>query len=333
MKVAVVGLGWWGKEIIRCISRSARFTVVYGVDPMPPSGIEAFAEEFKFALESDLERVLKDADVEGVILATPHALHERQALAVVAAGKNVFCEKPLTLTGAGAARVLDACNKAGAILGIGHERRYEPAFEELGRLIDSGTLGRLLHIEANVSHDLFRNLDAANWRLSKSNAPAAMMTAVGIHITDLFVSFAGAVAEVRAQTASLVFAPPAEDFVGASITFKSGVRATLTRLSSTPFYGRVTVFGDAGWVEIVSEGNVDQGKPTNFDPLRADGGRTQADHLQPGQHGDAGISTLGPSAGWRNNLSLHRRPTARKHSAIRGDCNLRRERRNEIVRL
>jgi predicted dehydrogenase len=262
MKVAVVGLGWWGKEIIRCISRSPRFTVVYGVDPMPPPGIEAFAEEFKFVLESDLERVLKDVDVEGVILATPHALHERQVLAVVAAGKNVFCEKPLTLTGAGAERVLDACNKVGAILGIGHERRYEPAFEELGRLIHSGALGRLLHIEANVSHDLFRKLDTKNWRLSKSNAPAAMMTAVGIHITDLFVSYAGAVAEVRAQTASLVFEPPAEDFVVANITFKSGVRATLTCLSSTPFYGRITVFGDAGWVEIASEGNVDQGKPT-----------------------------------------------------------------------
>ncbi len=91
-----------------------------------------------------------------------------------------------------------------------------------------------------------------------------MMTAVGIHMTDLFAHFAGPVAEVRARTGSLIFDPPAEDFVSASIVFRSGVRASFTSLSVTPFYGRFTVFGDAGWVEIISEANVDRGKPTHL---------------------------------------------------------------------
>ncbi len=88
------------------------------------------------------------------------------------------------------------------------------------------------------------------------------MTGVGIHLTDLFISFVGPASEVRAVSDRMIFQPPADDFVAAQIRFKSGARGTITSLSATPYYGRLTVFGDAGWVEVVSEANVDQGKPT-----------------------------------------------------------------------
>jgi predicted dehydrogenase len=262
VKVAVAGLGWWGKQIVRAISQSPHFEVLYGVDPAPPPGIADFAREFAIKLETELAVALRDSAVEGVILATPHKLHEEQILAVVAAGKNVFCEKPLTMTGAGATRVVEACKRSGKVLGVGHERRWEPAFEELAQMVNAGTLGRLLYLDANISHDLFRKADPTNWRLDPEHAPAGMMTAVGIHMTDLFTLFAGPAAEVRAQTARQLFQPPAQDFVTATIAFKSGARGQFTSLSTPPYYGRLTVFGDAGWVEIVSEANVDQGKPT-----------------------------------------------------------------------
>ncbi len=166
--------------------------MLYGVDPAPPADIAEFRKSHKFTLETDLDKALADPAVDGVILATPHELHEEQAMQVIAAGKNLFCEKPLTMTGDGARRIVDACRKAGKVLGIGHERRFEPAFEELQRLIDAGALGKLLLFEANVSHDQFRKLAADNWRLSSSSAPAGMMTAVGIHMTDLMVHFVGA---------------------------------------------------------------------------------------------------------------------------------------------
>jgi predicted dehydrogenase len=262
MKVAVAGLGWWGKQIIGCLNKSLRLKVLYGVDPAPPADVADFRKIHPFTLVGHLDEALADPLVEGVILATPHALHEEQALRVIAAGKNLFCEKPLTMTGEGAKRVVAACEKAGKVLGVGHERRWEPAFEELQRLVDAGALGKISLFEANVSHDNFRKLASDNWRLSAKDAPAGMMTAVGIHLTDLFVHFVGPAKEVRATTASMIFTPPAEDFVSTSIVFESGARANLTSLSITPFYGRFTVFGDKAWVEIISEGNVDKGLPT-----------------------------------------------------------------------
>ncbi|MBX3570049.1 MAG: Gfo/Idh/MocA family oxidoreductase [Rhizobiaceae bacterium] len=262
MRVAVAGLGWWGKQIIICLGKSARFEVLYGVDPVPPAGALDFLKEHGVRHAADLATVLADPEVEGVILATPHQMHEEQCLAVLAAGKELFCEKPLTMTAAGAQRVIEACKAAGKVLGIGHERRYEECFERIQALIDDGTLGKPLLYEANISHDLFKNIDRSNWRLDPKHAPAGMMTATGIHQTDLCCAFFGAPSEVRAQTSSLTFEPPATDFVTASLTFKSGARGTITLLSCVPYYGRITVFGDKAWVEVVSEGNVDQGKPT-----------------------------------------------------------------------
>lgn len=264
MRIAVAGLGWWGKQIITCLEKSSRFQIVMGVDPTPPADIEDFQKSHPFKLVRNLDDALSDRSIEGIVLATPHVVHEEQALQVIGAGKNLFCEKPLTMTGDGAKRVVNACRRAGKVLGVGHERRFEPAFEEVQRLVSEGALGKILLLDANVSHDNFRKLGKDNWRLSPDSAPAGMMTAVGIHMTDLFVRLVGPANEVRARSARFIFQPPAEDFVRAEILFKSGAVGVFTSLSITPFYARFTIYGDAGWIEVVSEANVDQGKPTNL---------------------------------------------------------------------
>ena len=264
MRIAITGLGWWGKQIIRCLAGSRKLQVLYGVDPYPPSDIGAFAAEFGFELRIELNEVLADEAVDGIVVATPHALHEEQVLAAVGAGKNAFCEKPLTMTAAGAKRVIDACGRAGKVLGIGHERRYEPAFEELRRLIDTGALGKLLYLDANVSNNMLGSIDAANWRRNPVHAPAGPMTGVGVHLTDLFISFAGRAKEVRARGAAMVLPLPTEDFITAEVVFESGVRAALTCLAATPYYGRLTVYGERGWAEVINEANVDKGKPAKL---------------------------------------------------------------------
>jgi predicted dehydrogenase len=264
MNVVVVGLGWWGKVIADSVARSPRFRLAYVVDPSPPEGAEAFARERGAEIRQDFDAMLADAAVEGVILTTPNALHEPQTIAAFGAGKAVFCEKPLTTTGAGAALMVAAAEHAGKVLGVGHERRYEPAYEELFKIISEGGIGRLLTIEANVSHNQFQKLDKSNWRKDPKSMPAGLYTGTGIHQTDIFCAIAGRPVEVRAETATYVFDKPMEDYVCARITFDSGVRAMFSALSCSPFYGRFTAYGDAGWVEIVSEANVDWGQPEHL---------------------------------------------------------------------
>jgi predicted dehydrogenase len=268
IRLGVVGLGWWGRQIVRCLASSPRLRVVAGCD-LDPAAAAPFAREHGLDLVDTYDALLARRDLDAVAIVTPHAQHEAQVLAAVAAGKQVFCEKPLALSAASAERMLDACASAGLVLGIGHERRYEPALEELRQLAEAGALGRLLMLDANFSHNLFRAIDPANWRLSRADAPAAAMTALGIHLTDMFVSLAGAPVRVAARTATLMFTPPAEDFVAAEIDFANGTRARITCLSSVPFYGRFTAIGDQGWVEVQEAGNVDKGLPSTL--VHADG--------------------------------------------------------------
>ncbi|WP_161564016.1 Gfo/Idh/MocA family protein [Cupriavidus lacunae] len=264
MNVAVAGLGWWGKQIIQSLATSEKLNVVVAVDPVVTEEGTAFARDAGVELVADLAEALGRSDIDAVILATPHAVHEQQALSAFEAGKHVFCEKPLAMTAAGAQRMVNAAARSGKVLGVGHERRFEPAIAELMRMVRAGALGRLLHLEANVSHDLFRKLDPSNWRLDAKHAPAGMLTAVGIHVTDIFVALAGPARGVQARSESLVMPAPVRDFTTATLAFGSGARATISFLSVTPFHGRIAVFGDQGWVEIVSEGNVDQGLPTRL---------------------------------------------------------------------
>lgn len=272
IRIGIIGLGWWGKQIVTCLAESPRFKVVAGCD-LDTKMAAPFAAAQKFELTDDYKALLKRPDLDAIAVVTPHLLHEEMAVAAFAAGKQVFCEKPLALTAASAERILQACAKAGGVLGIGHERRYEPAMEEMRRLFESGALGRVLHMDSNVSHNNFRNMDPANWRRDRKHAPAGAWTALGIHLGDMFVSLAGEPTRVAARAASQIFSLPSEDFVSAEIDFANGARGRITCLSTPPFYGRFTLVCDQGWVEVQEGGNVDKGLPSSFVHCRPDGSR------------------------------------------------------------
>ena len=175
MKAAVIGLGWWGKQIWHSLQGSERIEIVKGVD-VDLSPLGAFAEESGLTLIESYDEVLKDGSIDAVILTTPHALHEDQVIAAADAGKQIFCEKPLSLTGASAQRMLDACAAKGIVLGIGHERRFEPAMIEMKRRIDAGEIGSLIHVEANWSYNLLSTGTTPTWRQDPNQAPQREQT-------------------------------------------------------------------------------------------------------------------------------------------------------------
>ena len=161
------------------------------------------ADKLGIELSASYDDVLADPAVEAVVLATPHNLHESQIERAVAAGKHIFCEKPLALTKEGAEKAVRLWAARKLVLGTGHERRYEPPIADLIDQAVQGRLGRLLQIEANFSHDRFLSLDPSNWRLSPAQAPAAGMTATGIHLTDLAVKLMGKAADVPGRLREL----------------------------------------------------------------------------------------------------------------------------------
>ena len=90
LNAAVVGLGWWGKQIVTCLTDSDTIAVRRGVD-VNLDDARDFAASRGFDVGDSYEDVLADPDIDAVILVTPHALHEEQVLAAAAAGKQIFC--------------------------------------------------------------------------------------------------------------------------------------------------------------------------------------------------------------------------------------------------
>jgi predicted dehydrogenase len=143
-----------------------------------------------------------------------------------------------------------ACNRNKVVLGVGHERRFDLAIQELRRLVAAGELGTLLQVETNFSQDKFLELPLDNWRLSAEEAPAGPMTATGVHMLDLSVSFLGPAERVMVNVATLGSDLSNGDTLGALITFKSGANALLSAILATPYDGRFALFGTQAWAEV-----------------------------------------------------------------------------------
>jgi len=252
INAAIIGLGWWGKSILQCVQgKSTKLRFVHGVSKEIDAAVP-LAEAHGFTLSDDLEQALADKRVEAVVLATPHSLHADQIVRVAAAGKPVFCEKPLSLKRADAERAVAACEKAGVPIGVGQNKRFWPSMTELRRVVASGVLGRIMHIEGHYSNEN-SGLHFSAWRDSPGESPGGGMTGTGIHLLDAFVGLGGAVADVKAQVVSYRPGHDPRDAASVMFRFANGLSGYFGLVRASPFYWRVHVFGDEGSAEAVGE--------------------------------------------------------------------------------
>jgi predicted dehydrogenase len=248
IRAAIVGLGWWGRTIARDLATSSIIRPILGIDP--DAGGRDAAAALGMRVAENFDAALQAPDIDAVVLCTPHRFHADQIEQAARAGKHVFCEKPLCLTGSDVKRAVAAVKKAGVTLGIGHERRFEPAMIELRQRFKAGEFGEILQIEANFSQDKFLALPPDNWRLSPVHAPNGPLTATGIHLVDLSIACLGLPQSVWARLSTRGSDFANGDTLGVMLGFPGGANALLGAVLATPFVGRFAVFGSKGWMEI-----------------------------------------------------------------------------------
>jgi predicted dehydrogenase len=252
INAAIVGLGWWGRNIADAVQgKSSKLRFVHGVT-QELEATRDYAKAKGFRLSATLEEALADPAVQAVVLATPHSLHCRQVVQVAAAGKAVFCEKPLSLTRADAARAVAACEAAAVPIGVGQNKRFWPSMVELRRVIASGALGRIMHVEGHYSNEHSSKFFAP-WRDLPEETPGAGMTGTGIHILDAFANIAGPAEQITAQFISHRSGADPRDTVSVLFRFANGISGFLGAVRASPLYFRVHVFGDEGSVEALDE--------------------------------------------------------------------------------
>lgn len=251
LNAAIYGLGRWGSRLVESVQGSSKIRIVKGIS-RDPARHKEFSEKTGIKVVSSYGRVLKDPEIDAVILATPHSLHLKQIAQAAKAGKHVFVEKPITLTRKTAGKAIEACRAAGITLGIGLNRRHAPSFVEMMYRIRSGKIGDVLHVEATHSGPTGYNLDFSSWRSTRAEAPAGGMTARGIHTLDAMIQIAGLATSVYAfsDKRKLPADVDMDDTTSMLLKFASGATGSLSTVFVTADLYRVHVFGSKGWIEL-----------------------------------------------------------------------------------
>jgi len=253
LNTAIVGLGWWGKTLVKAARDfGAPLRFVHGVT-LEPDTVRDFAAEHQIALATSLDEVLADKSIQSVVLATPHTRHREQVEAIAAAGKHIYCEKPFALSKADAQAMLDAVERAGVLIGVGHHFRLMPSMRKLAELKAAGAFGTVMHVEGNYSHDWLANYPAGSWRMRAEESRAGGMTGMGIHVLDCFRDLNGPMKRISALSKSRALKLPTGDTTSALIEFENGATGTLGTTIKTPFDWRIAVYGENCRAESVSE--------------------------------------------------------------------------------
>lgn len=255
VRLALVGPGRWGRILVRSVQGLSESLIFTHAVARSPAKSADWCRTNNIVLSHDLETVLVNSDVDGIVLATPHSQHETQILQVARAGKDLFCEKPIALTHDGAKRAVRAVRDAGIVFAPGHNRRFLPAVERMKAMVTSGELGRILHVEGNMSsHVGFGEVYTSDlWRVAPGESPAGGLAAAGIHIIDLMIHLLGPITSVFAQSDRLVHEIDHDDTTAMMFRFRNRATGVLSTMTATARVMRLQVFGEKGWLELRGE--------------------------------------------------------------------------------
>jgi predicted dehydrogenase len=199
-----LGVGWIGTRRLEAIAASGVADVAAVADPAVDGALASLDE-------------LLAAGVDGVVIATPSALHADQAVAALERGVPVFCQKPLALDAAGARRVVDAARAADVLLAVDFSYRFTEAARKLRDVIVSGELGEIFAADL-VFHNAY-GPDKA-WFADPALSGGGCAIDLGIHLVDLALWLLDApeVEHVRAQ----LHGAPLEDYAEAQVVLAGG---------------------------------------------------------------------------------------------------------------
>src|SRR4030042_1073400 len=244
VRLALIGIGSWSPVIAGAVARSKRAVLVTCFSRTPEKRA-AFSKEYGCDQEESCEDVLKRNDVNGVLLTTPNAIHAEQAVLAAQHGKHVFVDKPIANTLEDGKKMVEACEKAGVILSVGHDMRRLSGFRKMKELIDGDAIGKPIMVESNFSANLGNELTPDKWRWygDDSGCPAGALMTMGVHHADTLNHFFGPIEKVFAYCNKLYIPADVEDVTMTIFQFESGVLGYLGSSYSTPRTNWVSVLG------------------------------------------------------------------------------------------
>ncbi len=222
VRLAVIGAGVIGKKHISRILADPGAELCAIADPVP--GSEAYSTEVGAKHYADFNDMLARARPDGVVVATPTEVHGPPALAALEAGAHVLIEKPITATVEEAEGIAKLAESKGLHVMVGHHRRYYPLVEKCREMINDGTIGNLLAVNAQWTVSKVPEYYAPDWRKKREAGP--VLTNL-IHEMDLLRFMCGEVETVQASMNNAVRGFEKEDTAALVMKFRNGALCTV----------------------------------------------------------------------------------------------------------
>ena len=158
--IAVVGCGYWGKNLVRNFSE---LEALYSVSDVNSGTANNYANQYQVKNLS-FDEVINDENTKGVVLTVPAKHHASMAIAAMKKGKHVFVEKPLALNEMDAKLMIETAKENKVKLMVGHLLHYHPIFKEIKKIVKEGQIGKLMYIQSNrLSFGKFRSEEDVVW--------------------------------------------------------------------------------------------------------------------------------------------------------------------------
>lgn len=232
-RVAVIGCGYWGKNLVRDFAGHGALEAIVEANPATR---DALVATYKVRALT-VEEALADAKIDGVVIAAPAEVHYALAKQALNAGKHVYVEKPLALNVKDGAELVALAERKGLRLMVGHLLQYHPAFLVLKAFVASGKIGRLTYVYSNrLSFGILRREEDVLWSFAPHDI-SMLLALVGEEPVDV------------AAFAAPTLHPTIGDFCQVQMRFANGVKGHVFCSWLHPFKEqRLVVVGENGSV-------------------------------------------------------------------------------------
>ncbi len=273
-RVAVIGCGYWGKNLVRNFHQLGRLALVADVTEVGRQAAATLVPGVPVVQEL---RAALETDARGVVISTPAETHSELVREALAAGKDVFVEKPLALRAEEGAELVELAQNRGCILMVGHVLEYHPAIVRLNELVRTGELGKVQYIYSNrLSLGKVRREENILW----SFAP---------HDVAIILRLMGSMPLQVAATGGAYVQPNIADVTVTNLLFDNGVRAHIHVSWLHPFKEqRLVVIGSrkmASFDDVAKQlvlydqrVEVEKGQPV---PIKGDGEQVEFARDEP----------------------------------------------------
>lgn len=182
LALGFIGVGWIGRNRMEAILKNTEATAAAIFEPSSDNANEATKTAKNAKMKETPEEIYSDNDLDGIVIATPSAMHAEQSIQALNSGKAVFCQKPLGRTAEEVKQVVSASKKADKLLAVDLSYRYTKAFKAIYELVQSGEIGDIYAVDL-VFHNAYGPDKEWFYDIKKSGGGCVMD--LGIHLVDL----------------------------------------------------------------------------------------------------------------------------------------------------